>query len=320
MIDFFTYLDIKAKAKGFQNGDEIDILSEDEPKLNSDNIVQVNYGGTGRMYETKLYGSTFLYKPAEKKYTYEQEKFRGIVQECASKVQSLFNSRGAVPCYYIENDTMCGSIQEKITESNQSINYYLAQDDENYIFKEKEIEQFMNEFIVDYLLCNFDSHGNNFITDSYGNIRGIDKEQALKHLDSNYNFLDINCNPNSEYGEKETIYNTIFKRYIKGDIDINFNKLIQNIEKVEQYSDEAYQRIFHRYCTEISKEFNKDYHNLMALILQRKKDIRKNMLTFIQDLKNQRLANTNNNNNNFSNVTSLSMVSPEISPEKAKHR
>ena len=114
----------------------------------------------------------------------------------------------------------------------------------------------MGEFVVDYLLCNFDSHGANFIVDKYGRIKGVDKEQAFKHLMSNeYNFLDITSNPNEAYGEQESIYNYLFRRYTEGSVDIDFSILDSFISKAEGISDEEYKRIFHRYTSEISSTF-----------------------------------------------------------------
>lgn len=287
--DYFKCLELKAKQLGFNVGEEIDILTCRKPISLSDNMTPINLGGTGRMFEIKLYGRSFLYKPAEKKYTYEVEKFRGIVQNCAFQVQKMVRSDSCVPCYYVEDNGICGTIQPKIYVGNNKKDYYNIQSDNDYDFSKRELKQFMEEFVVDYLLCNFDSHGKNFVCDSSGKIFGVDKEQSFRYInESNCNFLDINCNPNSKYGEKETMYNYIFKRYINKSLDIDFSVIEECIKKVESVSDDRYRSIFSNYCKSIENEFGTDSNVLLNKIVDRKRNIRENLSTFIYGLNRQR--------------------------------
>ena len=170
----------------------------DFTKIKKEDLKRIYLGGTGEMYD---YKNTFLFKPALRKYSDEIEPFRGIVQECAYKVQKLIDDKSSVYCKYVESDYLIGTFQERIKVKKDERNYYHIQDyDEDSLSKE-EIDQFMREFITDYLLKNCDSHGKNFVTGEDGIIRGIDKEQSFKFINKpRVDFLDIYTNQNESYG------------------------------------------------------------------------------------------------------------------------
>lgn len=74
-----------------------------------------------------------------------------------------------------------------------------------------------SEHVTDWLLGNFDSHGGNFVVDSSGRLVGIDKEQAFKYIAKDGSkSMSYAFHPNKSYGEKEPIYNTIYRRFAKG--------------------------------------------------------------------------------------------------------
>ena len=40
----------------------------------------------------------------------------------------------------------------------------------------------IDEYLVDFALCNYDAHASNFVIDENGKLRGIDKEQAFRYI------------------------------------------------------------------------------------------------------------------------------------------
>lgn len=262
------------------------ITKEELKNIGWNDLLPINLGGTGRMFLIKTKGRDYIFKPAEKKYSHEKERFRGIVQEAASKIQRIVDEESYVPCIYFENKELAGSLQIKYKIDVNAPNYYYIQRYDDFELTENEINQFLREYITDYLLCNFDAHGSNFITDSNGIIRGVDKEQCFRYINTHHDFFDIYDNPNDVYGESETIYNYLFKRYINKTIDIDFSILDKYIQKIENINDEDYIKIFEEYIDARKHRIEPEY--LKKLILERKQNIRKALNSFIVYLNEER--------------------------------
>ena len=261
------------------------IKKEDFKNVKFNDLERVYLGGTGRMYRFNLGGVNYLYKPAEMKNTRIKQPFRGYVQECASTVQGIIDKKSKIDCIYVDTDELCGSIQVEIDKLD--FRYGVVQDTNEYNFTEEEINQFLREFITDYLLCNFDAHGSNFILGKNGIIYGIDKEQSFRYLNlKEFDMFDLDCNPNDVYGERELIYHYIFRRYIEGNLDIDFNIIEEYISNVERVSDEEYIDIFKDYIEARKHRIDESY--LSRLILNRKKYLRNNIYNFINDLQEKR--------------------------------
>lgn len=67
---------------------------------------------------------------------------------------------------------------------------------------------------LDWMLGNHDSHHGQFVRDQDGKLIGIDKGQAGKY--AGYDRLHWNFHPNAAYGEKEPVYNTLYRNFAKG--------------------------------------------------------------------------------------------------------
>lgn len=252
-------------------------------------LKRIYLGGTGEMYSLTTGNSKYLYKPAVRKYTNILEPFRGIVQECGYEVQKIVDPDSAVLCKYIDRDGLSGSVQERIEVSNNSRNYSAIQYCDEDLTND-EVEQFLREFVTDYLLCNFDGHGANFITDKNGIIRGVDKEQSFRYLNDPLSKKpSIDYSPNTEfYGEQEPIYNMIFRRYAEGKLDIDFSIIDKYMKRVESVDDNTYREIFRSYCDACSKAFNSNGEEMLDKIVLRKQNMRENIVEFYNNLTNMR--------------------------------
>lgn len=256
-------------------------------------LKEVNMGGTGVMFLIKGNDRDYIYKPAVRKNTNIAEPFRGIVQECAYEVQNIVDPESAIVCKYVESRGTCGSIQEKIPVLASAPDYHDMQYGDVTNFSQEQINQFMREFVTDYLLCNYDGHGRNFITGTDGIIRGVDKEQSFRYLNEpEAERPSIDYSPNSErYGETEPIYNTLFRAYQDGKINIDFGVIDRYMSRVEAVSDDKYRSIFAPYCDACSKAFGSDASQMLDKITARKTNMRTNIQAFFQDLTDVRNQN-----------------------------
>lgn len=99
-------------------------------------------------------------------------------------------------------------------------------------------------------MCNYDSHGGNFLrVNSTGKLVGVDKEQAFRYITNpSAKKMSYSFHPNSTYGETEPIYNTLYRKFANGDIDIDLNDVLPYIQRVEAVPDAAYREIFREYA------------------------------------------------------------------------
>lgn len=255
-------------------------------------MKQINLGGTGRMFEYVLNDKTYLFKPAENRFYRTQEEFRAHVCEFASYVQSIVDNNSAIPCKVAKNGNLIGSIQP-LYKTNSDFKYDL-EDFENGIFSNIEENQLnlikqslVREFVVDYLLNNFDCHRDNFIQDDKGIIRGVDKEQSFKYF-NNLEAKELSCDyhPNKRYGTLPPIYNAMFKMVREGKLHLDMGWLKELICRVEKIDDKVYMSKAQSYINSIKKLDEVKGYKLQLFILERKTNIRKNIFNFINNLTN----------------------------------
>ena len=119
----------------------------------------------------------------------------------------------------------------------------------------------MREYVVDYCLANYDAHYRNFIVDQNGNLRGIDKEQSLKHLSDPYARFDCKMDkyhPNRRFGEEPPIYGKIFKDIEEENISpAILDELHKGIEAVWAIPANEYLDMFTPYAKSLGYEGEK---------------------------------------------------------------
>lgn len=239
-------------------------------------------GGTGEMhiYEDED-GNEWLFKPAQSKAG-KPEPFRAYVQEAAYKVQYIINPETAVPVRVVTLDGRLGAIQKRIkTYNGPNLSRWQDEGGELPQFVFSELQR---EHITDWLLCNFDSHGRNFIFDENGNLIGIDKEQSFRYIyDQKAWKMSLNYHPNAYIGEQEPIYNTMFRRFVDGEIDLNLQDSLTYIKRIEAISDTEYREIFRPYA-EALKGKGKEAEELLDMIVDRKRKLRETVREFYSDL------------------------------------
>lgn len=272
------------------------INKDDFKNIGYDDLVLTDLGGSSTVYSITLNGVNYLFKPSETKATKIKDPLKGLIQEAAYHVQLLVDKESAVPCVYVDNGKLSGTFQIRYDLDSNRPDY------KEVIYKIyghwkrpspynlNEIEQFMREFITDYLLYNPDSKGDNFITDSNGIIRGIDKELSLKPLysDSNKHKSTSMYYLVNMWDEGATVYGSIFYLYVYRSIGLVFKQFLDKyIDKIEKVDDNVYMNIFKGYLDEI--EPNEERELMYDYILKRKQYLRKGIYAFINILKEKRM-------------------------------
>lgn len=248
---------------------------------------KMNLGGTGEMYSYKdATGQEWLFKPAQSK-SGKPEAFRAYVQEAGYKVQGIVDPDTAVPVGIGELGGKFGAFQKRITTINNKIDLKHWQYTTNQL-PPGVASQLQREHVTDWLLGNFDSHGGNFIMDESGRLIGLDKEQAFRYMnDINSHKMSYTYHPNAVYGETEPIYNTLYRRFAKGEIDLNLQDTLTYIKRVENIPDHQYREIFSDYAEALYGK-GKDAEDLLNKIVERKNSLRETYRDFYSKLLTER--------------------------------
>lgn len=250
-------------------------------------ISDLHMGNTGKM---QLYrdadGNEWIFKPAQSK-SGSPEEFRAYVQEAGYKVQGIVDPSTAVEVGVGNIDGAFGAYQRRI-QTVSGKNYKDWQHGTGALTKD-EMEALQREHVTDWLLGNFDSHGGNFVTDTSGRIIGIDKEQAFRYLkDPASHKMSYTYHPNAKYGETEPIYNTLFRKYSYGEIDLDLQGTLKYIKRVEAIPDAEYREIFRGYAESICGGSGQAAEQMLDGIVKRKQTLRETYREFFTDLEADR--------------------------------
>lgn len=154
---------------------------------------------------------------------------------------------------------------------------------------EKLGPQILREHTTDWLLCNFDTKGENFIITKEGDgprvLHGIDKEAAFnKILKTEAQTMSRTYKPHAN----NTLYNVVFSMYANCEIDLNLFDVLPQIEKVQELSDTDYMATFKEYLDHVKKTKPNQFGEIYSNILRRKTELKKEYATFFTKLVNDR--------------------------------
>ncbi len=245
-----------------------------------------NLGGTGEMHAyTDSTGKDWLFKPGQNK-SGGAEPFRAYVQEGAYKVQNIIDPDSAVEVGVGNVGGKFGAMQKRVkTIDGPDLKAWQKTTDQ---LPDGVAPQLQRENVTDWLLGNFDSHGGNFITDDTGKLIGVDKEQAFKYIKNpKSKTMTYTYHPNATYGETEPIYNTMYRRFANGEIDLDLQDTLAYIKRVEAIPDSQYREIFRDYAEALHGK-GKEAEELLDAILERKTTLRETYRTFYSDLLTER--------------------------------
>lgn len=271
---------------------EIDKKDDEINLSNEYDMQKVKIGNTGEMYYINdlKSGKEYYFKPAVTK-SGEKRDYRAYIQEAAYNVQKIINPEVAVKCNVTNINGIFGAIQEKINvdsvATERFIDYF--ENDVGELSPEM-IEQILNEYLVDYALCNYDAHASNFVIDENGALRGIDKEQSFRYINRDLqNDMLFSTNFNKQYGESETIYSTLLKKMMDGEVSVEqLEELKYRASRLAQVPDDQYRELFMDYAYGKCNS-NNEAEILLSRIVERKSNIVERIELLSEDISRKNL-------------------------------
>lgn len=254
------------------------------------NEGRIMIGGTKPMYQYKdSENQVWLMKEAITAIG-TKKPMGALVSEAAYRIQNLVDPQSAIPTFVTKSadgKVVHGSFQARVDVDKNAIDLFQWQRDGKGELTDSLKRQILREHVTDWLLCNFDTKGENFLIDTAGRLRGIDKEQSFSYLyekEAQHLSFDYSPNPN------KTLYDTVFQMYAAGDksMDLDLSGNFQYIQKISRMPDQEYMSIF-RDVIEAKCRGNTDRADKMfAAILGRKQNLEAEYGTFYGNLVRER--------------------------------
>jgi len=223
------------------------------------NVGRAFFGGTKPMYifedrqspvrqNGRIIGyKQYLFKEAINCVGFDKPE-GALVTEAASKLQSLLCGGRAIHAFAaIQNNKVIGSFQEKIEtmQGPGKIDLFSWQADVqsgNHTDLPEEIKaEVLREHTLDWLLCNFDTKGENFLHRPDGHLSSFDKEASFGRLmDPGAAHMSTDYKPHAN----DTLYNTLFSEYAAGHLSLDLSANMAQITMMEAMPRQKYLDLF----------------------------------------------------------------------------
>lgn len=256
------------------------------------NQGRIYLGGTKPMYEYQDEANPdrkFLFKEAITCVGTKKPE-GSLVCEAAYKLQRAINPTSAIETFTQKdaNHEVLGSFQEKVSINPNAIDLFEWQNQpaaERQNLSDDLKAQILREHTVDWLIGNFDTKGENFVIDTDGHLRGIDKEQAFSYLTADgaaHMSRTYQPNPNN------TLYNVIFSEFAAGRMNLNLNEVMHTIQNVERIPRDEYLEMFDEALEAKSKGNAQKKAELQQRMIDRKDNLREEYRNFFKSLVEER--------------------------------
>ena len=277
---------------------ELTIVRTAEHELRLLNIGRATMGGTKAMYEfSELHDHAsandvrqiWLYKEATNCIGMAKPE-GAIVTAEASRLQKQLRGQLSIPAYCVQVDgKVVGSVQKKLQPAAGGVDLFRWQAQEDLSVNAPgsvTMHDLMNEHTLDWVLCNFDTKGENFINQDGGHIISFDKEASFnKLLDDGSHAMSYTYKPHSN----DTIYNTMFRAYANGTIDLDLYANEESIHSIESKDAQEYAEMFRATLDAKYKKGSKNRSRAEALLKDRFRTLRETYRTFYTALIRERL-------------------------------
>lgn len=210
-----------------------------------------------------------------------------LVTEAAAALQEKICGPYSIPAYAaMEGKKVLGSFQEKIEtiEAAQRFDLFSWQTDPQDNIPAEMKKEILREHTLDWLLCNFDTKGENFLHRTDNHLCSFDKEASFSKLkDEGAQHMSTEYKPHAN----DTLYNTLFTQFVKGNVALDLSASLEQVTKVEAMEKEEYLGLFSKMLDQKygpSTERNKARQEVEAAMWQRKDNLREEYRTFYTDL------------------------------------
>ena len=269
---------------------------QDQTKLV--NVGRAFMGGTKAMYifQEQEGNRQFLYKEATNCVGIHKPA-GALVTSAASKLQQTLLGDRFIPAVTVRDGEgkVIGSMQERVNlkQNDDQVNLFSWQagDDPPDVIQSEEKKQILQDHTLDWLLCNFDTKGENFLRREDGRLVSFDKEASFNQIhNEDAQSMSYTFKPHSA----DTLYNVMFRQYARGKMTLDLKAVGEQVAQVEQLDDGAYLNLFREMLDEKFGSGASGKRDAMEqAILKRKTTLRTTYESFFTQLVKERQASMN---------------------------
>jgi len=236
-----------------------------------------NVGGAKpKQFYSDAKGNKFLFKPSE-------NEWRAAVQQAVGDITGLILPPGTFAPVKVtkNNNGNVGTIQPWLPIKSNIADVVAEAGGDFSKLPVSVLDGLQREKVIDWLFGNHDSHGKNIILTNDGQVVGIDKEQAFKHIGKDQ--LNTTYHPNAQYGEAQPIANDLYAAFEAGKVPLDPMATHEVIKRIEAIPDSTYMSILMPYIDGMAKDNANPTamkSKLVKAILQRKHNIRSDFEQF----------------------------------------
>lgn len=298
-------------------------LSKEDAEYHDKEKVFINkgrafFGGTKPMYfykESGVNGKDWLYKEAVDCLGNKTPE-RAYITEGSSKLQQkLCGDNNFIPVFVAKNadGKAIGTFQEQVrTMQNPTVDLFDWQKQvqafkdsggetpEPEPLSEAVTTQILREHTLDWVICNFDTKGENFLQKQDGSLVSIDKEAAFSKINKEG---AQTMSRTVKLHKNDTIYNVLFSQFVERDtakapLHLNFDSIEQSIIKLNSITDEEYLGMYDGFLTQKFGEASEQNQKRKAFerkMLDRKNGTKAQYEKFIGSLLKERYERLRSN-------------------------
>lgn len=262
------------------------------------NVGRAFFGGTKPMYifedrsspilqDGKVVGyKQYLFKEATNCIgMYKPEG--ALVTEAAAALQEKICGPYSIPAYAaVKGGKVLGSFQEKIEtiQESQRVDLFSWQANPQDTIPADMKKEILREHTLDWLLCNFDTKGENFLHRTDNHLCSFDKEASFSKLkDPGAQHMSCEYKPHAN----DTLYNTLFTQFAQGNLTLDLSASLEQVTTVEAMKKEEYLGLFSKMLDQKYgpvRSDNKAREEVEEAIWQRKDNLREEYRTFYTEL------------------------------------
>ncbi len=218
-----------------------------------------------------------------------------VVTGEASRLQQYLRGELSIPAQCLKDgDRVLGSIQKRVRKAEGGVDLFKWQAQENLSENappQTTMNDLMKEHTLDWVLCNFDTKGENFINQPEGHIISFDKEASFNTLlQEGSRHMSYTFKPHSN----DTIYNTMFRAFAKGGIDLDLDANLESIQKMENMQPDEFIDMFRETLDTKYGRGTKNRREAEQLLRGRQQSLRDEYRTFYTQLIRERLGSIDN--------------------------
>ena len=210
-----------------------------------------------------------------------------LVTEAAAALQDKICGPYSIPAYAaVKDGKVLGSFQEKIETigGEQQVDLFSWQTDPQDNIPADMKKEILREHTLDWLLCNFDTKGENFLHRTDNHLCSFDKEASFSKLkDGGAQHMSTEYKPHAN----DTLYNTLFTQFAQGNVTLDLSASLEQVTKVERMEREEYLGLFSKMLDQKYGPAGPDNTARMEVeeaMWQRKDNLREEYRSFYTDL------------------------------------